>query len=104
MRRIFLPAAFLLLAFAAPAFADHVYVGRVPWSQANVEALRGAELAAVAKFVNVTRPATFLTNQIMPNQVVGFAWARSDGGTQPGISVDEQRQPAGAVVRARDFL
>lgn len=79
MRRILLLAV-LILAFSVPARADRVCVGRVPWSKANVAALHGADLAAVAKFVNATRPATFLTNQIMPDQVAGFAWAKVGGG------------------------
>jgi hypothetical protein len=79
MRRILLFAA-LVLSLSAPAVAGDVYVGRVPWSQANVEGLHGADLATVAKFVNATRPATFMANQITPNQVAGFAWSKAGAG------------------------
>ncbi len=72
--------AALLLALSVPAFADEVSVGRVPWSQANVESLHGADLSAVAKFVNATRPKTFMTNEIELDQVVGFAWAKVGAG------------------------
>jgi hypothetical protein len=54
------------------------YEGRVPWSQANVDALRGADKATVAKFVNATRPR--LSGEIEPNQVAEFAWAKGGRG------------------------
>jgi hypothetical protein len=78
MRRILLLAV-ALLAFAVPAHADRVSVGRVPWSKANVNALHGADLAKVAEFVNATRPKRF-SAEITPNQVVDFGWAKVGGG------------------------
>ncbi len=71
MRRIFF-LAILALAFSVPARADRVCVGRVPWSQANVDSLRGADLAAVARFVTATRSRD--SEEIAPNQVVDFGW------------------------------
>lgn len=74
MKRIIILAALLSL-IPMPARVDRFCVGRVSWSKANIETLREADLSAVAQFVNDTRPTTFLTNEIFPNQVVGFAWA-----------------------------
>lgn len=86
MRRTPFLAA-IVLAFSVPAHADRVCVGRVPWSQANVDALRGADLAAVAKFVNTTRPR--VSAGIAPNQVVDFAWAKVGGGkTELVVALD----------------
>jgi len=77
MRRIFFLAA-LVLAYSVPAHADRVLVGRVPWSQANVDAQRGADLAGVAKFVDTSRPAPW-GGEITPNQVIDFGWAKVGG-------------------------
>lgn len=70
----------LAFSFSAEVFAGDVRycVGRVPWSQANVDALRGADIAAVARFVNATRPR--ISVEITPNQVVDFGWAKVGGG------------------------
>ena len=77
MRTIFILGV-LILASSVPARAERAFVGRVPWSQATVGALYGANLATVAKFVNDTRPQT--SEEIAPNQVADFAWAKVSGG------------------------
>ncbi len=64
----------LLSLMPMAARADCVYVGRVSWSKANIEALRDADSAAAAKFVNDSRPA--VATEIFPNQIMGFAWAK----------------------------
>ncbi len=78
MKKVFLLAV-VILSYPMPARADRVYVGKMPWSQANVSALHGADLATVVKFVNSTQPADAL-DQIRPNQMVDFAWLRVGGG------------------------
>jgi hypothetical protein len=66
----------VLFVFSAPVYADEV--GRLSCEQAHIDALQGADKAAVVQFVNATRPQQ--VEEILPIQVAEFGWAAVVGG------------------------
>lgn len=68
----------LSVAVAASAFAAD-YTGRVSWKGANVQALHGADRAAVVRFIDDTRPRGWFR---LPSPVCigGHGWIRTGGG------------------------
>jgi hypothetical protein len=63
----------LMLTFSASALAGEM-IGRVPCNQADLDALHGADRAAVTKFVNDTRPHGALI-KITAVTLSEFGWA-----------------------------
>lgn len=67
------------LSAAVVASALAADTGRVSWKQANVQALHGADRAAVVRFVDDARPYD-QEKLPSPNCVEGYGWIRTGGG------------------------